>query len=142
MTVHRLVVLALLAQYPIALAALYHLTDNWQGSSFWDNFLFEAIDDPTHGRVKYVAYRSNFLCPLFLIRPCRGVRYVDRDTAELLGLATTNDWPPHIILGADSTTKLRPTGPGRRSVRVRSHKQFSHNTLLIADILHMPQGCG
>ena len=45
------------------LAARYHLTDNWQGSSFWDNFLFEAIDDPTHGRVEYVVHRSLFLGP-------------------------------------------------------------------------------
>jgi len=120
MAILTLVFLALVAQYPLALAALYDLTDNWQGGSFWDNFLFEAIDDPTHGRVEYV----------------------NRANAERLGLATTSDLPPHIILRADSTSKLSPTGPGRRSVRVLSQKQFGHNTVLVADILHMPQGCG
>jgi len=53
MVILTLVVLALVAQYPVALAALYSLTDNWQGTSFWDNFSFEEIDDPTHGRVEY-----------------------------------------------------------------------------------------
>lgn len=141
MGIFTLVVLALVAQYPVVLASLYHLTDNWQGDSFWDNFLFESIDDPTHGRVEYDAKPYDFL-PLFSDPSLSSGRYVDRANAEYLGLATTSDWPPHIILGADSTSKLSPTGPGRKSVRVRSHKQFSHNTVLIADILHMPQGCG
>ena len=145
MAILGLVFLALVAQYPLALAALYHLTDNWQGGSFWDNFLFEAIDDPTHGRVEYVATPSEFFdpAPYYNSNPLLSSgRYVNRANAERLGLATTSDWPPHIILGAESTSQLSPTGPGRRSVRVRSHKQFSHNTVLVADILHMPQGCG
>ena len=63
MAILTLVFLALVARYPITLAALYDLTDNWQGGSFWDNFLFEAIDDPTHGRVEYVATPSELFDP-------------------------------------------------------------------------------
>ena len=69
MAILTLVFLALVTRYPITLAALYDLTDNWQGGSFWDNFLFEAIDDPTHGRVEYVATPSE----LFDTRFCRRI---------------------------------------------------------------------
>jgi hypothetical protein len=70
MVIFSLAVLALVAQYPVALAARYHLTDNWQGSSFWDNFEFQAIDDPTHGRVEYGALPYDFW-PLSLTRCLR-----------------------------------------------------------------------
>ena len=53
MVLFSLVALTLVAQYPVALAAPYRLTDKWEGGSFWDGFGFEAIGDPTHGRVEY-----------------------------------------------------------------------------------------
>lgn len=34
-----------------ALGATYSLTDNFVGSSFLSGFSFQAIADPTHGRV-------------------------------------------------------------------------------------------
>jgi len=52
MVLFSLAVLTLVAQYPVALAAPYRLTDKWEGGSFWDGFGFEAIGDPTHGRVE------------------------------------------------------------------------------------------
>lgn len=70
---------------------------------------------------------SNLLLPLG--------RSVDRDIATRLGLAITTDSPPHIILAVGATGKLSPTGPGRKSIGVRFYKQFSHNTVLVADIL-------
>jgi len=88
-----------------------------------------------------IQYRYDiFLAPSS--NPLLSGRYVDRATAESLKLATTSDSPPHIILGADSTSTLSPGGPGRKSVRVQSHKQYGHDTVLVADIYHMPQGCG
>ena len=36
-------------------AGSYGLAETSVGSSFYTNFLFDAISDPTHGRVVYVA---------------------------------------------------------------------------------------
>lgn len=41
-------------------AATYSLRDNIVGSSFFDSFEWQAIDDPTHGRV-WVCYFSKIL---------------------------------------------------------------------------------
>ena len=45
------------------------------------------------------------------------------------------------ILRTDYTTTLSASGPGRNSVRLQSNKAYG-NSLLVADIRHMPQGCG
>lgn len=39
----------------LAQAQTYGLTDNWIGSAFWSAFEWQAIADPTNGRV-YVPY--------------------------------------------------------------------------------------
>jgi hypothetical protein len=68
MAILALVLLTLVIQHPAVLAARYRLTDNWKGSSLWDNFLFESFDDPTHGRVEYVVHRAcstHYLTRLF-----------------------------------------------------------------------------
>ncbi|CAG8621127.1 16890_t:CDS:2 [Acaulospora colombiana] len=44
------------------------------------------------------------------------------------------------ILKADSNNVLSSSGPGRNSNRIQSKKQFGHNTVLVADIRHMPAG--
>lgn len=41
----------LLLQFAVVRAATYRLSDSFVGSSFFDNFQWEAIADPTHGRV-------------------------------------------------------------------------------------------
>lgn len=46
--------LALLSLAVPALSATYGLTDNIVGSAFYDNFQFQAIGDPTHGRVSVI----------------------------------------------------------------------------------------
>ena len=43
--------LAATALLPSALAASYNLVDNWTGGAFLSDFTWEAIADPTHGRV-------------------------------------------------------------------------------------------
>lgn len=43
--------LATLALLPSALAVTYELSDNYVGSAFLNTFTFEAIADPTAGRV-------------------------------------------------------------------------------------------
>lgn len=63
--------------------------------------------------------------------------YVDGATAQNLNLTYANG--NTFILRSDFTTTLNPSGPGRNSVRLSSNKQYG-NSLLIADIRHMPQG--
>ncbi|KAG6336431.1 hypothetical protein ID866_2674, partial [Astraeus odoratus] len=97
--------------------AVYTVCDTIEGHGFYDAFNFEAIADPTHGRVNYV----------------------DCTTAKKLGLtvATSNSF----ILRADDKTILSPNGPGRNSVRIRSNKAYTTH-VAIFDVNHMPEGCG
>ncbi|KNZ74687.1 putative glycosidase C21B10.07 [Termitomyces sp. J132] len=99
------------------LCATYSLSDSIVGSGFLSNFNFEAIADPTHGRVNYV----------------------DSATAasENLTFASSNTF----ILRADHTTVLSSSGPGRNSVRIKSNKVYTEH-VAIFNVRHMPQGCG
>jgi len=99
-----------------AYGASYSVSDTFQGNTFFDDFTFEAIADPTHGLVNYV----------------------DQSTAKSLGLATVSG--SNFILRADSTTKLT-NGAGRKSVRIQSNKQWNKH-VSVYNVLHMPQGCG
>ncbi|KAF7763643.1 CAZyme family GH16 [Agaricus bisporus var. burnettii] len=100
-----------------ALGGTYSRTDSVSGSGFLDAFSYEAIPDPTHGRVNYV----------------------DAGTArsQNLTFASGNSF----VLRADSRTRLSPSGPGRNSVRLLSRKQYT-TAVMVFDIRHMPEGCG
>ncbi|KAJ3283064.1 hypothetical protein HK104_010566 [Borealophlyctis nickersoniae] len=94
----------------------YRLVDDWSGNAFFDQFNFETANDPTHGYVDYV----------------------DRNTAQQQGLISTSG--STVFLRPDSTNVA--SGRGRRSVRLSSKKAFQQGSLIIADIQHMPVGCG
>ncbi|KAG6380032.1 glycoside hydrolase family 16 protein [Boletus reticuloceps] len=81
--------------------ATYSLSDSIVGEGFYNAFNFEAIPDPTNGRVNYV----------------------DQATAQSLNLtyATSNTF----IMRADDTTVLSSSGPGRNSVRIRTNNQYT-----------------
>ncbi|QRW05735.1 glycoside hydrolase family 16 protein [Ceratobasidium sp. AG-Ba] len=101
-----------LGSYPI-----WKKTDDYRKDDFFNDFTFEAIPDPTHGRVNYV----------------------DKQTAIAHGLATCT--PDSFIMRADSTTVLDPAGPGRESIRLQSKKQWTSGVFVL-DLKHMPVGCG
>jgi len=109
---------ALLTALPSISAASYKLADKYVGSDFFNTWSWEAIADPTHGRVTYV----------------------DKQTAknQNLSYASGNTF----IMRADHTTTLNPSGPGRKSVRIQSNKQYVAGSTVIWDIRHMPEGCG
>ncbi|TFK45227.1 endo-1,3(4)-beta-glucanase-like protein [Heliocybe sulcata] len=107
--------LALLSFVSTALAATYSLSDNHVGPDFLTSFTHEAIPDPTSGRVNYV----------------------DQATATAQNLTFTS--PDSLVLRADATTTLTPTGPGRNSVRIKSVKTYTTH-VSVYDIRHMPQG--
>jgi hypothetical protein len=47
--------LCICTQLRLVQAVGYALTDNWVGESFFEAFAWEAISDPTHGRVNYIS---------------------------------------------------------------------------------------
>ncbi|KAG2121768.1 glycoside hydrolase family 16 protein [Suillus clintonianus] len=99
------------------LGATYQRTSQLAGQTFLDAFSFQAISDPTHGRVTYVS----------------------KSTAEADGLVSVaND---KLTLRADHTTTLSSSGSGRKSFRIQSNSQYKTH-VAIFDIEHMPQGCG
>ncbi|KAJ3572976.1 hypothetical protein NP233_g2731 [Leucocoprinus birnbaumii] len=98
-------------------AGTYSLSDTVLPSSFLDFFNFEAIPDPTHGRVNYVG----------------------KGAAVSQGLVKQSG--SNFIIRADSTNKLDPDGPGRDSVRLSSKNTYN-NHVAVFDVHHMPQGCG
>jgi len=92
----------------------YSLTDNWTGSTFFDNFNFDTNNDPTHGYVNFV----------------------NQSVAQSEGLISAGT-PSYF--GADHSKVA--SGRGRDSVRLESKKTFSSG-LFIIDLTHMPAGCG
>ncbi|RXW14480.1 hypothetical protein EST38_g11373 [Candolleomyces aberdarensis] len=96
---------------------IYKVSQDVKGAGFFDAFDFEAIQDPTNGRVNYV----------------------DGATAKSKNL--TFGAGDTFILRPDSSTVLRADGPGRDSVRLRSKNNYKEH-VAVFDIRHMPQGCG
>ncbi|KAF9524554.1 concanavalin A-like lectin/glucanase domain-containing protein [Crepidotus variabilis] len=96
---------------------IYALDNNVVGTRFYDFFSFEAINDPTHGRVTYV----------------------DESTARKKNLTFVHQ--DTFILRTDFKTVLTPKDPGRNSVRIKS-KQAFRTHVAIFDVRHMPEGCG
>lgn len=105
----------LLAAGRLAAASTYTLEDSYTTSNFFDEFDFYTGADPTSG---FVDYQSD-------------------SAASSSGLAGYSNGA--VYLGADHTTK-NPAN-GRASTRVSSKKSYTH-MLLVADLSHMPVGCG
>ncbi|KIK68640.1 glycoside hydrolase family 16 protein [Collybiopsis luxurians FD-317 M1] len=102
----------------LVLAASYSVQDTYIGQAFLNDFTVQNIADPTHGRVNYV----------------------DAATAARDNLTYASS--TNFIARADFTTVLNPSGPGRNSVRLMSNKQYQLGTVLVANLNHMPEGCG
>ncbi|KAF9528602.1 glycoside hydrolase family 16 protein [Crepidotus variabilis] len=99
------------------LVSAYSLVDNIVGTAFFNSFDWQAIADPTHGRVNYV----------------------DQNTAKSQNLSYAS--ADTFIVRADYKTVLSSSGAGRNSVRIRSKKTYT-NHVAVFNVRHMPQGCG
>jgi len=95
----------------------YVLTDNYQHDTFFGNFTPFTETDPTDGFVKFHDYNT-------------------AKDAGLIGRVT--NYGDASYLGVDYTSK---STTGRGSIRISSHKAFNKG-LFVADIAHMPVGCG
>lgn len=109
------ILLSLFAAGRLAAATSYTLEDSYTSANFFDEFTFYTGADPTNG---FVDYQS-------------------ASEASASGLAGYTQGG--IYLGADYQTS-NPTN-GRASTRVSSNKAYTH-MLLVADVAHMPVGCG
>jgi len=67
------------------------------------------------------------------------VVYVDQAYAVDHNLTYTEH--DRFVLRTEATTVLDPAGPGRPSVRLISKKQYGPH-VTVADVRHMPEGCG
>ncbi|KAG1788675.1 2 beta-glucan [Suillus plorans] len=112
---HSFVILALAVT--MTSGATYQRSSQLAGQSFLNAFKFQAISDPTNGRVTYV----------------------NESTAKADKLVSVAN--NKLTLRADYTTKLSSSDPGRKSFRIMSNSQYETH-VAIFDIAHMPQGCG
>jgi hypothetical protein len=135
MLCHSISTLALLAAVPMVLTGtVYNLVDDITGNNFLSAFEHQDFPDPTHGRVcvnpmcysRSFAYRST------------NRQYVDQPTATQNNLTFVSQ--NTIIMRADSTKTLDPSGPGRMSIRVQSLKQYTTH-VAVFDVRHIPEGC-
>lgn len=94
----------------------YTLQDAYNTTNFFQSFDFFNGPDPTSGFVNYVSASA-------------------ANTTGLAGFSNNA-----VLLGVDHKT-LNPPAPGRASTRVTSKKAYNSG-LFIADIAHMPGGCG
>lgn len=116
----RLAVSVLAFLGPASAAGVYNLQDNVVGNGFYDFFGVESIPDPTHGRVYACVPPVSPACTNDYSR-----NYVDAGTARAQNLTYANG--DTFILRADYKTTLTPSGPGRNSVRLLSHKYFTRH---------------
>ncbi|KAH7104331.1 glycoside hydrolase family 16 protein [Auriculariales sp. MPI-PUGE-AT-0066] len=115
--VQILVTLATVATVATVQAATYSVAETSVGNSFYTNFDFDAISDPTHGRVNYV----------------------NEATARSQNLTFASS--DSFVLRTDYKTVLTASGAGRNSVRLKSKKLWNSHVTVI-DLRHMPQACG
>ncbi|KAJ7289286.1 glycoside hydrolase family 16 protein [Mycena rebaudengoi] len=99
------------------LGGTYQRSEHIVGNGFYTSFDFQAIGDPTNGRVTYV----------------------NEATARSQNLTFASD--NTFIMRADARTVLSASGPGRNSVRLRSKNVYTTH-VAVFDMSHMPQGCG
>ncbi|TFK22596.1 hypothetical protein FA15DRAFT_657432 [Coprinopsis marcescibilis] len=97
---------------------IYQLKESFKGYDFFDSWTWETFQDPTHGRVNYVDQETAIK---------HGLSYVEDDRFVM----RANHWD----------TVIDPLSRGRDSVRIRSTAVYSESLLLL-DLLHMPEGCG
>jgi hypothetical protein len=96
----------------------YYHRSSFNTSNFFDAFIFETIDDPTHGTVDYLSYSA----------------------AVAQGLA--KNIKGKVYLGVDNTTIVTSTARGRKSLRLLSKMKMNGNNLIVLDLDHMPSTTG
>jgi hypothetical protein len=125
---------------------------DWEakGANFLDKFNFMTHDDYSHGFVNYVN-QSYAQCTLPLLSPAArslrlAPRAADLTCRLLLQLRTEAKGLVSVVGGkvklrTDTTNVVASGSRGRDSVRLESKINFNGG-LFIADVEHIPTGCG
>lgn len=133
----------LLLIYPLGLVLVpalvtqaYYLRDSFKGLDFFDNWIWETFDDPTHGRVNYVdmpiaqasnlSYGSIFSHQVLLLFLFPTLRMLASDDT--------------FVMRVDANNTVPSTARGRDSVRIISKSSYG-DSLLVLQLKHMPEGC-
>jgi hypothetical protein len=109
-------------------APTYSLVKNYTGQTFFDSFNFYSKPDPANSFVQYV--------DLHTANDSALAGFVDYEYTN--DLNQTQHVDKLVYLGVDFTTN---TSSGRPSVRMECKDTFNR-ALYVADIYHMPGGCG
>ncbi|KAJ7022052.1 concanavalin A-like lectin/glucanase domain-containing protein [Mycena alexandri] len=97
-------------------SSAWHLTQSYEGSSFFDGFTFWDTSDPTHGTVQYLS----------------------RADGESANLVSTDASTGNAIMRVETTPTV---ATARKSIRITTNFAFTGG-LVIMDAVHMPTGCG
>ncbi|OCH84667.1 hypothetical protein OBBRIDRAFT_741233 [Obba rivulosa] len=97
-------------------SAHYILADSYIGQDFFNEWTWQTMDDPTHGRVNYVDQISAI--------------------SSNLSYAAASKF----VMRADYTNVVGPDDRGRNSVRIISKKAYQ-DCVVVLDLQHMPTGC-
>jgi len=109
--------LAALSSLTSCARANFYLQDEWIGDGFFQGWIWETMNDPTHGRVNYV------------------------DLDEALSKNLTYADNGKFFMRADDWSMISPSARGRDSIRISSEKAYDE-AMFVLDIEHMPTGCG
>ncbi|BGP02661.1 hypothetical protein JCM10021v2_006381 [Rhodotorula toruloides] len=104
------------ASQPAGGGGPYKLVTTYAGNTFFDGWTFWDTADPTHGQVTYLSSTA-------------------ATSNKLISTSAKS-----AIMRVDNTTKLASGAP-RNSIRIDSKDAVKINSLIVADILHMPTGC-
>lgn len=115
----------ILALVRVTVSTSYVLQDTYDASNFFDAFRFWNTSDPTHGFVSYKTREQATSAGLIRTTGTGAEKQV------YIGVDTQNKYP---------TNSNSSTG-GRPSVRLESRALYNR-MLMVADIEHMPTGCG
>ena len=105
---------------PSVLAQNYTLVQDYSGAKFFQGFNFFTQPDPTDGFVQFMSMAQS------------------NDTG-IAGIMTGGAADNAVYLGVE--TGNTTSSQGRNAIRVSSQQTFQH-ALMVADIAHMPTGCG
>lgn len=108
----------------------YTLQDSYTPANFLSSFNFFTSADPTHGFVSYVSKSAATSAGLATVDKAKKQVRLGVDTKSTIDKATVSSYN-----GGDYSVG------GRKAIRLQSKKLYT-TMLMVADIEHMPVGCG
>jgi len=119
----------------------YTIKDAYSGKDFFDSWTWEAIEDPTHGRVNYLSKEESIRLGLSYGEFSALHTYLERvKVCSQLFFVIIIASGDKFFMRVDSTSIVSPLSRGRDSVRIRSNAIYGDSVVII-DVSHIPYGC-